>query len=715
MKRPFYLIPFIFVYKIVKGIFMPFTSLFNFVFKKDVKPAKKEVINEGLSWRERREIQKVEKERLQVIKQAEKIVRREEKRMRPSFVKKTANKIKKGFLAIVRLPVLGFLAINYLVYRIFKLNYLAIVFIFGAFIGLFHNGFGGIKKNLYLLKDKLKNRFTVKVKTRKKKLIGDKVKKLSPKERAREEKRQKLEEIKAAKEEAKRKAEAKKLAKQSQRDELEARKKAEKSYLSRQKAYGKKTAKTKMKDLTPGGIIAKIINLPKDLRTWFNTRFENLSFVKSKKSRLALEREALLMSVEEEKDKVKSKVKLLYVYVAQDPEGKLVKGEFEAHSKVEVHSFLLNEGYEVYSIKTNKWLGLFPGKSRLNKTKIKNSDLVFFLTQLSTYIKAGIPLVESLKILSKQYRKKSYQRIFKTIIYDLTMGENLSAAMEKQNVAFPRLLINMVKAAEMTGELPEVLDNMAEYYAEIEKTRKQMVTALIYPVIVVVLSVVVITFLVIGVIPRFVEIFAAFDADQIPLITRVLMDTSDFMQANIIAIFLGILVVGVILGYMFHNLKLFRMFVQWLVMHIPIFKNIVIYNEVTIFSKTFSSLLSHNVFITDSMEVLNSITENEIYKTIILDTINNLAKGEKISESFRGHWAFPEPAYEMLVTGEKTGQLPEMMLKVSNHYQDLHRQAVTRLKTVIEPALIIFLTGIVGVIVLSVVIPMFNMFTLIQQ
>ena len=133
------------------------------------------------------------------------------------------------------------------------------------------------------------------------------------------------------------------------------------------------------------------------------------------------------------------------------------------------------------------------------------------------------------------------------------------------------------------------------------------------------------------------------------------------------------------------------------------------------FTKTFSSLLSHNVFITDSMEVLNKITSNEIYKMLILDTIANLARGEKISLAFKDHWAFPIPAYEMIVTGEKTGQLAEMMQKVSDYYQEMHKNAVTRIKTFVEPVLIIFLTVIVGAIILAVIIPMFSMYDQVMQ
>ena len=132
------------------------------------------------------------------------------------------------------------------------------------------------------------------------------------------------------------------------------------------------------------------------------------------------------------------------------------------------------------------------------------------------------------------------------------------------------------------------------------------------------------------------------------------------------------------------------------------------------FTKTFASLLSHNVFITDSMEILNKMTNNEVYRMLILDTITNLAKGERISLAFKDHWAFPVPAYEMITTGERTGQLAEMMSKVSNYYQELHRNSVTRIKTFVEPLMILFLTFVVGGIVLSIVVPMFGFYNSIM-
>ena len=440
----------------------------------------------------------------------------------------------------------------------------------------------------------------------------------------------------------------------------------------------------------------------------------NNDFAKHSRNQKMMQKEALLINFEGE-DAEKSDVKLLYEYVAKNKEGQVVKGYFEAFSKVEVHSYLLSEGFEVYSIRTNKWIQLLHQNRATNHTKIKTKDLIFFLTQLSTYLKAGITLVESLKILAKQFKQKSYKKIFESIVYDLTTGDNLSDALLKQNVAFPKLLINMVKTAEMTGELPEVLDDMAEYYTETERTRKQMITALMYPSIVFIFAAGVITFIMMFVIPQFVEIYETMDASQIPGFTLAVIAVSEFIQNYIIWVLIGIIIFILLFMYLYKNVKVFRTICQWILMHIPVIGTTVIYNEVTMFTKTFSSLLSHNVFITDSMEVLNKITNNEIYKMLILDTITNLAKGEKISKAFEGHWAFPLPAYEMLVTGEKTGELAEMMGKVATYYQDLHKESVTRIKTFIEPILTVFLTAVVGIIILAVIIPMFSMYGSIQS
>ena len=149
-------------------------------------------------------------------------------------------------------------------------------------------------------------------------------------------------------------------------------------------------------------------------------------------------------------------------------------------------------------------------------------------------------------------------------------------------------------------------------------------------------------------------------------------------------------------------------------MHLPIISKVIIYNEIANFTRTFASLLNHGVFITDSMEILSKITNNEVYKEIISSTLVNLAKGDSVSTAFRGQWAVPVVAYEMIVTGESTGRLGEMMDKVANHFQSLHKSIIDQMKSLIEPLMICVLAVIVGVILLAVIQPMFGIYDTIK-
>ena len=435
---------------------------------------------------------------------------------------------------------------------------------------------------------------------------------------------------------------------------------------------------------------------------WYN----NLSFVRDRRNRKEMQRQTLLIDFEGA-DAVRSDEKIMYKYVAKNTEtGKVETGMFAAFSKLDVHSFLLAEGYEVYEITPQK---NFSKPITLFSSKFKPSELDFFLTQLSTFLRSGITLVDSIKILSKQCKKQGQKNVYKSIIYELTMGENFSEALSKQGTIFPRLLINMIKTSELTGDLPETLDDMADYYREIEKTKKQMISAITYPAFVLVFAVAILIFIMVKVIPQFVSIYSDLDAG-LPAITVAVIKISRFLELYWVYVILGVIVFIFIFIMLFKTIKVFKTVVQSIIMNLPIMGKIVIYNEVTMFTKTFASLLNHNVYITDCMEVLSKITNNEVYKMLIFDTITNLAKGEAISNSFKNHWAFPDIAYEMILTGEKTGQLGPMMDKVANYYQELHKNAVGQIKAFIEPVMIIILATIVGVVLLSVVLPMFDMY-----
>ena len=396
-------------------------------------------------------------------------------------------------------------------------------------------------------------------------------------------------------------------------------------------------------------------------------------------------------------------------------DGKITKGFIDAFSKQEVFEFLESQDYKVYKLETNKYIELFYGRKQFIKKKLKTKDLIFWLTQLSTYLKSGIPLTDAMKILSMQMGKRDNvkKRIFESVVFQLIMGESFSSALEKQGSAFPPLLINMIKAAEATGELENTLDDMTSYYNEIETTRKQMISALTYPTVVMIFSLAVITFMLVYIVPQFSGIYESAGV-QLNGFTLFILSASNFLKKNVIYILLGIILVILIIILIYKKIKAARYYMQYFAMHLPVFGKIIIYNELTIFTKTFSSLLRNNVFITESMEILSKITNNEIYKQIMFNTINNIAVGEKISTSFKDNWAIPDVAYYMIVTGESTGELAEMMGKVSIYYQEEHKNIINTLKSLIEPAMIIILAVIVGGVIIAIIIPMFSLYSQIS-
>ena len=397
-----------------------------------------------------------------------------------------------------------------------------------------------------------------------------------------------------------------------------------------------------------------------------------------------------------------------FKYKAKDTEGKIIESYFDADSKADLESFLLSKSYEIISIEEDK-LSTSLGLLSTSK-KMSSKDLNFFLTQLSTYVKSGIPLMDSMEILSRQVKSKNIQVLYRKIVFELSRGVPFSSCLEKQGKVFPKMLVNMLKTSEMTGDLTGVLDDMANYYKRQDSNRKQIINAMMYPSILLIFATAVLAFVITYIVPQFSSMYASAGA-ELPKITVVIMNISNFVINYWYIIVLGLLAFVGIYALLYKTSRQVKYWTQYFIMHIPVVKNIVEYNQLVTFTSTFSTLIKHDVFITDSMEILSKITDNEIYKELIDNAINNLSKGNGVSMAFKGKWAFPETAYEMLYTGEKTGKLGEMLEHVSLFYQEEQTNIVTRLKSLIEPVMIVALAFLVGIILLAVVVPMFNIYS----
>ena len=457
-------------------------------------------------------------------------------------------------------------------------------------------------------------------------------------------------------------------------------------------------------------------NVEKDLKgiigDWIEKTYNNLPWVKEAREKREASLKPLVLDPNGA-DAQKSAEKQVYRYLARGTDGKLVEGYFPALSKVDVYSYLTDEKMIVYEIETNKSTNFLHAESTLFKTKMSNKDLIFWLAQLSTYIKAGIPLTDGVRVLAQQDKRKKYRSLYKSLIYELTTGQTFSEALRRQGAAFPALLVNMIKSSEMTGSVEKTLDEMSEYYQEIEDTKKAIIGAVAYPAVVMVFALGIVIFMLTYIVPKFVDVYKSMKA-EINSITQICLDLSAFLKNNYLYLIAGVLIVIVAYVYSFKKIKAFRTAMQRVYMHIPVVGKLIIAKEMTLFARTFASLQKNNVLLTDSIDILAKITGNEIYKDLMLRTINNLIKGNKMSDTFTNHWAIPEIAKFMITTGESTGELAEMLDKVADYYQKEERNTVASIKTFIEPVMIIGLAVVVGFILVAILIPMFDIYQTVQ-
>lgn len=412
------------------------------------------------------------------------------------------------------------------------------------------------------------------------------------------------------------------------------------------------------------------------------------------------------------KEKAQSIKMKRFKYKVKGQDGQIIESYIDAENQMDVQSFLQNKGYEIISIEEDKVYAKLGFGNIFGTPKMSSKNINFFLTQLSTYVKSGIPLVESMEILSRQSKEKSLQMLYRKIVFELNKGTSFSDCLEKQGKTFPKMLVNMIKTSEMTGDLTGVLDDMAAYYKQQDSNRKQIINAMTYPSVLLVFAVAVLTFVITYIVPTFTDMYASAGA-SLPMITQIIMNISSFVIAYWYIIVLVIAVIVVVLTLLYKGSVSAKTAMQTFVMHIPVVADLIKYNQLVTFTGTFSTLIKHDVFITDSMEILSKVTENEVYKKIINDAIENLSKGNGVSVAFKGHWAFPATAYEMLVTGERTGKLGEMMAHVAAYYQEEQTNLVTRMKSLVEPLMIVMLAVLVGIVLLAVVVPMFDIYSTI--
>jgi type IV pilus assembly protein PilC len=397
-----------------------------------------------------------------------------------------------------------------------------------------------------------------------------------------------------------------------------------------------------------------------------------------------------------------------YIYAGVTTGGKQVKGEIDATSKNEVTSLLRKKKVQPVSINRK------PIDLKFSfKVGVPLQDLSRFTRQFSAMTSAGLPLVQCLDVLATQTENKKLSETIQQISLDIQGGSTLSDALQKHQRIFNHLYCNMVAAGESSGNLDEVLKRLADYQEKADILRRKIKGAMTYPVIVGIVAGAVVSVLLTFVVPTFAKMFTDFGG-TLPLPTRIVMGISNLLVHNFIVLVLVIAASVVAFWYYYNKTKQGRLVIDILTLKLPVIGELMRKSSVSRFSQTLSTLLSSGITIIDALTITAKTAGNKVLENGLLKTVERITGGMTIAEPLKETGVFPPMVIHMIAVGEKTGDLAEMLKKISEFYEEEVDAAVDALTSIIEPVMIVVLGVIVGGIVLAMYMPMFDMMNVVK-
>lgn len=404
-----------------------------------------------------------------------------------------------------------------------------------------------------------------------------------------------------------------------------------------------------------------------------------------------------------------------YVFKGRNRLNEVVSGERAADNREALRQMLRREQVTLTSAKEK---GREIGIPKLSgRQKVKSKDLAIFTRQFSVMIDAGLPLVQCLDILAQQQQSKFFQQVLAQVRQDVEEGSTLSAAMSRHPKVFDQLYTNMIEAGETGGILDLILQRLSTFIEKIVKLKRDVISALIYPVAVILLAVVAVAVIMIVVIPQFQQIFMGLlgPGEPLPLPTRIVVGISNFMAGwGGLAILVG--VIGTVVGLnLYHKTPKGRKQIDTILLKVPILGPISLKIAIARFSRTLSTLLSSGVPILQSLDITARTAGNVVIETAIMNVRAAVEQGKSFVEPLRAAEVFPHMVSQMVGIGEQTGALDAMLGKVADFYEQEVDAAIANLLTLIEPALIGFLGVTIGSIVIAMYLPMFSLIGKLSQ
>lgn len=397
-----------------------------------------------------------------------------------------------------------------------------------------------------------------------------------------------------------------------------------------------------------------------------------------------------------------------YHYKAVAADGKVIEGSLEAADQRTVLARLEEQGQLPITVNAEGEGGIFSREFKFpwQQKRVKQKDLLVFTQELSTLTAAGLPLDRSLTILADLTENEYLKEIAKDLLTEIKGGKSLSEALAMYPRVFPKIFINMVKAGEISGALDQVLNRLVEYLEGAEELKNHVVSSLIYPAILVLVAIASFIILISFVIPKFAEIFDNAGA-PIPIPMRIMLFLSALFTGYWWA-FLGLGLGGYILLRRWLNTEAGRLSWDARMLTFPLVGDVVQKLEVSRFSRTLGTLLRSSVPLIQSINIVKEVVSNRAIGAAMEPIKSGIKKGEGLVKPVRRSGVFPEFAVHLLEVGEETGRLDAMLLQVADTYDRELRTSMKRLIAVFEPAIILVMGIVFGVMIVSILYSIFS-------
>lgn len=397
-----------------------------------------------------------------------------------------------------------------------------------------------------------------------------------------------------------------------------------------------------------------------------------------------------------------------YKYIAIDSNRKTIKGRMEALNRSVCIKFLKAKNYEI--IKITEYRSIISKINNISFGKmITMKQIVFFLKQLGSLLNAGVNLLPALELLSLQQDKRVLRKLFFEIYQNVYNGFSFSKSLSNRPKEFPNLLIQMVEVGEISGELPDTVIRLADYYAKQMKMNSQIIGAIRTPIIYLSAALMIAMGMILFVFPNITGLFAAFGDAKLPGITLAFLAAGDFMTTYALPIFGSVTLFVILFIFLNKKVEKFHYGVTVFTLNFPILGTLVQMSNQVLIANSLSQMMGRGINSLKALQTTRNVISNVVFKDLITQTITYIEDGKPFSKSFEESKYIDPVMARMIATGEKSGDIPKLMDNLATYYNGITELRVEQLKNAIQPILLLFVYALVGVMIMALMLPMLSL------